>query len=187
VYSYSIAVNNTTSGVLNSSDKGHLITSPINIGTGNQTLQGTFVFDQTNSCSSNPGWYALNFFVYNSTTQSGCSQELCIETLPDCCTSIAARKSASEAKGEDRKNDWGNKLLLVPNPAERSTEIRFVLNDEKSEICILDMYQRTIETFRPGQKEGFIRFNIESLKSGMYLVCVKNNDKIVLVEKLIVY
>jgi hypothetical protein len=97
------------------------------------------------------------------------------------------RKDIYKKENDKMKGDEGNRLFIIPNPSNSTTEIRYNLAESSSEIIILDMFQRTIDRHVPTAKRGTFNVNVDSWQSGMYFVYIKQSDNIVLVEKLIVY
>ncbi len=96
-----------------------------------------------------------------------------------------------EEVAEDISSDsFGNRnrLVLAPNPASEYVNILFELSDQQKEytIEIYNLLGNKLSTYKPRAVEGIRKESLSSFADGMYIVILKENDKIVDKQKLII-
>ena len=87
---------------------------------------------------------------------------------------------------EGNNMDRNNTIVLYPNPAKDEVNIRYSLNLADASIEIFDLSGRTIYKNLVTSSTGDLQLNTSTYQAGVYIVVVKQNNGILLQQKLII-
>lgn len=100
-------------------------------------------------------------------------------------TSVVTFVGQAEENGSVKDTTGNiNKLTLYPNPV-KSGEPFFCTTDEGTQMIIMDLTGKIV-SYTPLQNNNQVSISTGNLKTGMYLVSVTDNDRIISTQKLIV-
>lgn len=174
-YVYTLTLNMTTGGndytfYLNSSSGITGVMNPSLLTSTGGVFTTTFV----NVYPGGPGTpICFTLIATNTLTSETCSLEICF--TPEECD-------------EDMRLMSTAQLNLYPNPTEDYTIAEYTLDDKSAinKLILIDLNGRVVKEVRLSEIHGKVNINTADLIPGMYFLKAMNNNRTVLVKKLII-
>jgi hypothetical protein len=117
-------------------------------------------------------------------------QELCtftftLDDLPN-CIQTGGKHSKTGKNIEEKLVNNNSKLIIYPNPAKESVTLNYNLATPNAEVEIYDLSGRSVSKNELSSSTGELQINTSSYQAGIYIVVVKDQDSILLQQKLII-
>ncbi len=145
-------------------------------------LGGLFTFLLLPDTGFNGGTYSIKL---NTTNGEG---QLCETELETYLPPFESIESLQNGNGEG--NSTAFKLTLVPNPANSQTQLHYDFGStprlNTQTIEVYDIYGRQLELFVPQQKAASWDLNTSAYETGIYIIVMKQDGKIVQQKNLII-
>ena len=110
----------------------------------------------------------------------------CLYSIKDVRVPKCGSNTVSKLMEENAGSTEKNSITLYPNPGKEAVNIHYNLTLAQASIEIFDLSGRNIYKNLVTSSTGDLQLNTSSYQAGVYIVVVKQNDAILLQQKLII-